>query len=155
MNHKIHLKKHHYDLIHHFVRFVDARWYPNYKPSQGAIIAFFKQQSYGPKSLTDEDRELIEPLMNGQAMKELTIKMLWEEMASYWSWNLGWWYPIVHTITMEFKDRHIHKDKIYIKALIKILRNLYNAKFFIDELKKFPGLTKEEKERYINIKSKC
>lgn len=151
---KIHIKQKHRDLIHHFERFVDTRWYPNYKASEEATQAFIKKESYGPNSLVPDEIALIEPLMNGKANYELTIKLLYEEMASWWANNWGWWYPIAHTIRMEFKERHQHKDKIYIKALIKILRSLYEAEFFIDVLNKYTGLTKEEKQRYYNIKFK-
>jgi hypothetical protein len=158
---KIKLKPRHFKMANHFARFVDTRWYPDYKPSEEAIVAFFKQQSYGPKSLTEKEIELIAPLMNGQNNKELTIKMVFQEMADFWSKGWGWYIPLMETIKHEFQDRHKTKDTFFIKALIKIARQGFNweeepSHWFIDLLEGFTGLSTGEKSsyyrRYLNFK---
>lgn len=134
-------------LIHHFTRFCDVRWFPNYIPTQKACDAFIKFQSVGRKELSKEEILLIQPLLDAQEGKELTIKMLISEMADFWSKGWGWYIPLTATIEYEFRDRHIHKDKVYIYALIKIARNIQDSNF-VEYLQSFTGLSKEEKDKY-------
>lgn len=139
------------NLFVHFARFIDERWYPDYKPSKEAKIAFIKFQSYGLKGLDSNEKQLIQPFLNGQEQKELTIKMLVAEMAEWWQHNSGWYNPLMSVIHWEFKERHIHKDKVFIKALIAIARNCHRNGFD-SFLYSFTGLSKEEKAKIIQSK---
>jgi hypothetical protein len=134
-------------LIHHFERFVDRRWHPNFKTDEETKLAFVMFQSNGKKSLTPKQWELVQPLLNGQVGKELTIKMLVEEMAEYWAKGWGWYVPLMATLKWEFRDRHIHQDKEFIQNLIAIARHCKEKGFF-EFFKSFTGLTFEEKVTY-------
>lgn len=153
MNFKINLKPKHMKLITHFNRFIDKHRYPRFSISKKITIAFFKQQTYGYESLTPNEKVIIEPLINAQENKELTLKMIYEEMADFWSKGWGWYIPLLDTIKSEFKTRHIHKDKIFIKALVKIAKFIQKNNF-VDALINFTGLSNEEKERFLSLKLK-
>jgi hypothetical protein len=143
----INLKEKHWLLGRHFARFIDKRWYPDFSLNKENLHAFIKWESYGPKSLDESESQLVAPLLNAKINKELTIKMIIEECAEWWSNGNGWYYPIAHTISEEFKGRA--NDKIFLKALLKIMRDI-KKNGFMEVLNSFTGLDGEEKNRYIN-----
>ena len=148
---KINLKEKHWQLGRHFTRFVDKRWFPDFVLTEENLHAFIKWESYGPKSLNETESQLVKPLLNAKANKELTIKMLVEECAEWWSGGNGWFYPIAHTIHGEFRNRA--DDKVFLRALIKIMRDI-KQNGFMEVLSGFTGISQEEKnkyfERYLN-----
>jgi hypothetical protein len=143
---KIHLKEKHWQLGRHFARFVDRRWYPDFTLTEANLHAFIKWESYGQKSLDQTELDLVKPLLNAKIHKELTIKMLIEECAEWWSGGNGWYAPIAHIIQEEFKNRAA--DKVFIRALIKIMRDI-KQNGFMSVLDSFTGLDRGEKDKYI------
>lgn len=142
------LKRKHFDLANHFYRFIDKYRFPDFQLSRESITAMIKLESYGERNLTPKELEIVQPLVNGKQMSELTKKMLFEEMGEWWSNNWGWYYPIARTIQAEFEDRHKKKDRIFIKALIKIFRSIQDNSFPVT-LARFTGLNQEVKNRYL------
>lgn len=146
---KINLKQKHWDLGHHFVRFIDKRWYSDYTLEKHSLEAFIKSESYGVKFLTNDEIKLAEPLFNGKKNKEITLRMIHEEMAENWSQGMGWYPSILHTLREElWNHKRGQKDKIYINSLIKIIRSAKLS--FINTLLSFSGITEEQKSNYIN-----
>lgn len=92
--------------------------------------------------------ELIKPLINGQINKELTIKMIVEEMCEWWSKGWGWCYPLQIVI------ESIKNDNIYKVSLLKIKKRCSEkcGIGFIDFINSFTGLSKEQKQRYFATK---
>lgn len=148
---KIKIKPHHYKIVQHFAKFADPHWYPEVEITTEAIYAVIKNETYGPKSLTTVEKELIVPFMNGKGNVELTIKMVWEEMADWWSNSWGWAGPMRANIYNEYKDRHITKNTTFIKILIKIYRTCLKDGF-VESLIKFTGISNEAKLKYMNRK---
>lgn len=145
---KIKLKSKHWELGNHFVKFIDRRWYPDFVLDPQNLELFICAESYGIKSLSEQELDLIKPLINGKVNYELTLRMIHEEMADFWSNHWGWYYPIANTITELFKNRKT-ESKIYLRALIKIMRSCYDNGFLI-VLNNFTGISKESKDKYIN-----
>lgn len=145
---RIKLKDKHWELGRHFERFCDRRWFPNYKLDAVSLEAFIRLESYGPRSLTPEDLELIKPLASGKQMYDLTLRMLTEEMAEWWSINAGWYAPIAATLKSVFwEDKP--RDKVYIRALCKMMRSCYEDGF-IGFLMASTSLSQEEKCKYLS-----
>ena len=141
------LKPKHWELGRHFERFIDRKWYPDFRLNEENIEAFIKMESYGIRSLSAAEQYFVKPLLNGKINKELTIKMIMEECAEWWAYHHGWYYPIAHVIHTEFQNRS--KDRIFLRALIKIMRDM-KKNGFQEVLSKFTGLSKDEKMRYID-----
>ena len=144
---KINLKAKHHKLGVHFTRFVDRRWFPDFVLDTENLHTFIKFESYGRSYLTVEESKLIEPLINAKINKELTIKMLIEECAEWWSHGNGWIYPMIYTIRIEFENRK--SDKLLLIALIKIMRDI-KKNGFLTVLTNFTGLSDDEKDKYIS-----
>lgn len=141
------LSENHNKLINHFLLFLDRHRYPDYNPSFEDKVAFIKYQSYGQSKLTESEKENIKPLIEAQKFgKEVCIKGLVEDMALFWSNGWGWYPPLAADIDIWFKERHKHKDRIYISALIKIARNI-TANGFVDYLSRFTGFNSNYKNR--------
>ena len=152
MNYKIKYSGKHEKLINHFCRFIDKRWFLNFIPSQKQKENFIKIQTYGKKSISIEEYEELKPLIQAQEAKESQIKGLVEDIAYFWSMGLGWYLPLMGDIKNEFKDRHKTKDYIYIKALIKIARELQED--VLDFLMRYTGFDNERKQKYLNMRLK-
>lgn len=144
---KIKLKPKHFELGKHYYYFIDRRWYHDYQLNNNDLELFIRAESYGTKDFTAEELNAIKPLVDGKQNYELTLKMVHEEMADFWSNNWGWYWPIANTIKYVFKERS-KIGTIYVKALIKILRNCYDNGF-LEVLKNYTGLTQEQKDKYI------
>jgi hypothetical protein len=146
--------KHRANAQHH-ARFVDKYWWPDFTLTDEIVERFIRFESYGPKSLNSQELESIIPLtgsatmVGAKGLKELTIKMLYEECAEYWSKGWGFYHPIAATIKWELKEKA--KDKIYIRALIKIARAMKED--FIAALSSFTGLSHREKSKYLEEKT--
>jgi hypothetical protein len=147
---KIRLKEKHWELGRHYGRFVDARWHPDFVLNADNLEVFIRVESSGRAGCTTEELEIAAPLFNGKAQRELTIKLLFDEMADWWSMGSGWFYPIAHTIRTEMwshgRDR---RDRVYIRALVKIMRACH-ADGFQETMLSFTGMSQEDKHRYLN-----
>ena len=136
----------------HFNQFIDRdAKYPGYVLTDEAWKAFKKSESYGKKSLSPEETLLAEPLFGAKWSYEITIQSLWQEMAEYWSQNMGWFLPLRHTIVTEYwgpSYGRAHGDRVYLRALLKI-RDSIRANGFIDSLMAYTGLDMETKQRYL------
>jgi hypothetical protein len=146
---KTRFRKKHEALLHHFERFLDPFAYPGYVPTQEDRINFLTYQGKGRAPLSDEEFERIEPLLHAQEGKEIQIKGLVEEMASFYSMGWGWYVPMMDEISREFQTRHEHGDRIFIKAMIQITREIQKVGF-INFLVRYTGLTNEQKAFYID-----
>jgi hypothetical protein len=140
------LKPKHEKLIAHFELFVDRRWHPDYKPTHEDKVNFIKFQSYGGKSISEEEFKTVKPLVEAQERKEQTIKGLVEDIALFWSRGFGWRIPVMHDIDCWLKTRHEHKDRIFIRALIKIVRNI-EKNGVISFIESYPDFSREFKNK--------
>jgi hypothetical protein len=131
-------------LIKHFYQWIDTHYHPNFILTAERKSLFLKFQSLGKKALSTEELELIESLIYAQKMKELTIKMLVEEMLWNWSENLGWYYCLQHTIDTT------KNDNIFKVALLRIKKRCHES--FIEFIISFTGLTQQEKNKYYKRK---
>jgi hypothetical protein len=143
-------KEKHWAIGRHYARFVDDRWHPGFQLNAENLEIFIRVESSGRSSCTEEELKIAAPLFNGKVNRELTIKMIHEEMADWWSMGTGWFYPLAHTLHEEFwNHKQPKRDTVYLKALIKIMRSCYKDGF-IETLLSFTGMAKDEKARYIN-----
>lgn len=151
---KIRLKEKHWELGRHYESFVDRRWHPNYVLSAESLEIFIRVESNGRKSCSDEEIKLAEPLFSGKVMYELTIKMIYEEMAEWWSENHGWWAPIADTLRRvmwplpHYDCYGKPRNRVYVRALIKIMRACHQS--FPEALLSYTGLSHEEKRKYLD-----
>ena len=136
------LKEKHIEIGNHYMRFIDRKRFPLFELSDSVLLTFIKIESCGRGGISESDLVACEPLLNCKVNKELTIRMLWEEMAEWWSNGNGWFYPIAHAIQEEFKIRSL--DKIHIRALIKIMRSI-KRRGFAESLVRFTGIPEESK----------
>jgi hypothetical protein len=136
-------------IVRNLTRFIDRRWYPDYVPNEAAVKTFALFQSKGRASLSEADRALIAPLIDAQANKELTIKMIVSEMAESWSEGHGWYPPLSDTIDHEIRTFSFHQDEIFVKALQQIRGKCLNNGF-VNFLNSFTGFSREEKDRIIH-----
>ena len=146
MRKNIKLKLKHEKLINHFMQFVDRRWYTDYIPTKEDKKNFIHFQSYGPKELMEYELKSLEPLINAQELKELTIKMMVEDIGLFWSKGWGWYTILSADIEHNFKTRHVTKDVLFTRALIKIAKNI-QTNGIINFLQSFTGLSKEWKNQ--------
>lgn len=143
---KTRLKEKHWKLGRHYARFVDPVWHPNFKLTAEALEVFIRVESYGRGVCTKQELALAAPLLDGKIQRELTLKLLFDEMADWWSSGAGWFYPIAHTIRTEWLRSP--RDKIYIRALIKITRAC-QKEGFMETMLAFTGMDPMDKQRYL------
>lgn len=141
------LKNKHWELGRHYMRFIDRKRYPDFELSDKTLSTFITIESNGRSGISESEISECEPLLNCKVMKELTIRMLWEEMAEWWSHGNGWFYPIAHTIHEEFKIRSF--DKMHIKSLLKIMRSIKRSGF-AEALVRFTGIPDDVKQMHLN-----
>lgn len=146
---KIKLTSKHYKLKNHFLQFLDKRWYSNFIVTDEILEIFVYAQSYGFRDLTELESKLIEPLINAQQLKEIQIKALVEDIGLFWSNGWGWYIPLMDDIKNEYKARHIHKDILYIQALIKIARNI-KTNGIVNFIKNYTGHSNEWKSKILS-----
>lgn len=139
------LKKKHWELGNHFLRFVDRYRFPDFVLDNNNLSLFIKLESHGRKSLTDHEINSIEPLIVAKSDYEITIQSLFQEMADWWAKGSGWYYPIAHTLSLELKNKS--RSKVYIRSLIKIMRSCYDD--FLNTFMSYTGLTHEQKCVYL------
>lgn len=143
------LKPRHWELGRHYGRFVDRRWFPDYVLDAGTLSTFLEVESNGRSGIGSDALERAGPLLESKANRELTIRLLVEEMAEWWSGGNGWYAPIAHTLATEAWGHHDTggRDRVYVRALIKIMRSCHEDGFpaFLES---FPGLSQEEKQRH-------
>ena len=84
---------------------------------------------------------MIEPLINGQKTKEITIKLVVLEMTEWWSNGWGWGYPLFNMIENE-------KDKVMLKVWNRFIY-LINKNGYCDFLEEFSGIDDCDKKKYI------
>lgn len=140
----------HRNLLTHFQRFINAA-YPGVELVPRMDYLFLRLQTHGRKALGPLELLLVDPLVNAQELKEITLHTLVCEMAEWWSENWGWRPPLDATIADEFRERHIHRDRVYIKALIKLARSIEKGGFG-QFFARFPGITNDYRQRIINHK---
>lgn len=87
----------HRELVTHLERFIE----PSVIATDCQIEAFIKWESRG--QLTDDVD--ISHLLRAKKNKELTIKMIYEEVFYYWSQCWGWALPLIDIINDENEDR--------------------------------------------------
>lgn len=147
---KIKLKPKHWELGRHYERFVDRRWHPDYQLDATTLEVFVRVESAGRGACSPEEIVAAAPLLAGKAQRELTVKLLFDEMADWWSGGNGWFYPIAHTIRTEmWSHGRVQRDRVYIRALVKIMRAC-KTDGFMATMQAFPGMPTEDKRRYIN-----
>lgn len=147
---KIRIKEKHRELGSHYARFVDKRWHPGFTLSDPVLEVFVRVESCGRSACSDEELIAADPLFNGKAQRELTIKLLFDEMADWWSMGSGWFAPIAHTIETEMWSHGLaRRDRVFIRALIKIMKSCHENGF-MDTLMSFTGMPAEDKNRYLN-----
>lgn len=133
----------------HYTRFFDYKRWPGYAFSDEQFALFAKQQTFGNHSLSPEELQSIEPLIDAQKRREITIRTLYEECADWWSNGWGWIYPIRDMLCREFNSRHEHKDRVFIKILIKIYRR-FLSQGFMESLIAFSGIPQQQKNKYLD-----
>lgn len=156
---KIHLKPKHWELGRHYARFVDRRWFPEFRLTESSLEVFIRVESHGRSSCTAEELHTAEPLFNGKQMHDLTLKLLYDEMAEWWSRGDGWYYPIAESIRramwpLQHEEHHGEpRDRIWIRALISVMRACHNRETggFLGALLRYPGMPQADKSRYIAI----
>lgn len=142
---KIRLKEKHQELGRHYARFVDRRWFPDFALNDEALEIFIRVESAGRASCTEAELEKAAPLFNGKTQRELTIKLLFDEMADWWSGGNGWFYPIAHALKTEMWSHGLpQRDKVFVRALIKIMRACHQDSFQSTMLS-FTGMPDSEK----------
>ena len=147
---KIRLKEKHWELGKHYTRFVDRRWYPDFVLSEESLKIFIGVESAGKGAFTDEELKVASPLFNGKTQRELTVKLMFDEMAEWWSMGYGWYYPIAHTIHCEmWQHGSQNRDKVFIRALVKIMRSCHKEGF-LDTMIRFTGMPQSDKNRYLS-----
>lgn len=142
------LKEKHWELGRHYARFVDRRWHPDFVLTAASLEIFIRVESYGRSSCTADELAQAEPLFNGKMQRELTIKLLFDEMADWWSTGAGWYYPIAHALRTEMWEHgRPQRDRVYIRALVKVMRSCHQGGF-MPVMLLFTGMPQAEKERY-------
>ena len=152
------LKKKHYKIAKTISYFVDRTdlYFPDFvEPSEQQIELFFEIETIGKKNLTEDELQIVAPMMNGKSNYDLQIKMIYEELLDWMCQKWGWWYPISQVIKDSYKERH------QFPAYIKFLRNL-KKKMTISKDKKieclapsieamlsFSGFSPEQKNRLL------
>lgn len=131
-------------LLKHFAAFVDKHYFPDFKADQETEDLFLLWQSQGRAALNDTQQEKIRPLIYAQEMKELTIKMVVQDMCDWWSHGWGWYYPIHNTI------RTIKNDNLFKVALLKIQEKCH--KDFMGFVLSYTGLTQDQKKKYLAVR---
>ena len=145
------LRAKHWEIGRHYERFVDRRWFPDYKLDEQSLYWFVRIDSHGTAGIPEHGRFLAKPLLNGKAQRELTLKLLFDEMAEWWSGGNGWFYPIAHTIRTEMWEHgRSARDRVYIRALVKIMRSC-RCDGFLPTLMAFTGMSKDDKARYAGM----
>lgn len=145
---KIRLKEKHWELGRHYARFVDSHWYPDFVLDARALEIFVRVESAGHASCSEEELQIAAPLFNGKMNRELTIKLLFDEMADWWSMGAGWFAPIAHTLQTEMWSHGLmRRDRVFIRTLVKIMRACKKDGFQSTMLS-FTGMSQEDKRRY-------
>lgn len=135
--------------MNHINRFIDRRWYPDFQPTDDLVELLYTYQTYGKKKLTEEQLKLLEPLKNGQQMKELTLRMNVEEMSYWWSQGWGWIYPINNNIEWVTKEKPI--DRIWLLALLRIRKKCLEGGF-MEFMLSFTGMDDSLKQRHLKTR---
>ena len=147
---KIRLKEKHWELGRHYARFVDKRWHPDFTLDARTLGIFVRVESAGRSSCSEEELQAAAPLFNGKTQRELIIKLLFDEMADWWSMGAGWFAPIAHTLQTEMWSHGLpQRDRVYIRAIVKIMRSC-RKDGFIETLIAFTGMSQDDKNRYVN-----
>jgi hypothetical protein len=147
---KIRLKEKHRELGRHYARFVDKRWHPDFVLDDRTLEIFMRVESAGRSSCSKDELQAAAPLLNGKMQRELTIKLMFDEMADWWSMGAGWFAPLAHTLHAEMWSHGLaQRDRVYIRALVKIMRSC-REDGFMETLLSFTGMTQEDKNRYLN-----
>lgn len=143
------------ELSFHFDTFVDrdAKW-RGYVLTNEAWRAFKKSETYGKAKLSEAEMALAEPLFGAKWGYEITIQSLWQEMAEYWSMNMGWFLPLRHTIVTAywgpFHGGDSRCSRVYLRALFKI-RDSIEEKGFPTALLSYTGMGMDAKRRYLDM----
>lgn len=133
--------------VKHILRFVDKGCFPEFILDRKIAKNFIRFQGEGRSVLSEEELESIKPLMYAQQNKETTIKGCIEDVYYFWGCGAGWYLPLIIDIQEEISTRHVHKDYIFIRALIKIARSM--KKDMVGFLHSYPGFSEEQKEKIL------
>lgn len=158
------LKPKHWRVAAHYARWVDERWFPDFKLTRQIVDSFIKYESNGRKAISDHERDSISPLvgeefsksgaitLTGKASFELQKKMFLEEVFSWWAEGFGWFPPIAAEIQFEFNQRNKIKNTTWLKELVVIFKAL--KKDPIEYLCSLSGsvFSAEDINRILNLK---
>lgn len=133
------LKKKHYKLANHYLRFAHATG----DLTTAQVAAFILYESTGV--LTGEVD--IQVLIKGKQNKELTIKMIYEEVFYYWSQGWTWALPLLDIISDEEEDEIFKSNCQTIFDTLK-KRGVQNV------LENHSQFSAEQKERWISCRVK-
>ncbi len=121
----------------------------NYDPEKYRS-AMYKWQTYGGKSLTDDELSGVKPLIDAQKAKEIFLTSLAEESMEYWSKGWGWIWPWRHTIDARKTD--IRKmDRLTYVAILRTIRSIEKDPH--DFFERHPGISDRLKARYFSIRA--
>ncbi len=116
------LKKKHYEIAKTIAHFVDRNYYPDFtEPTREQIDIFTRIESQGYKGITEEEKKIVEPMINGKQQYDLQIKMIHEEIAEWHMNGWGWYYPLASLIGNVWKERS--QCRVYVKMLVNLMRN--------------------------------
>ena len=133
--------------------FIDLQVVVDYDPNDWRD-AFERYQTNGAKALSTIELKFIEPIVNGQRIKEITLNGLATESLEFWANSWGWIYPWIDSLTREpFYDR---LTKV---AILRTIRKMqggkkghYNPNSVIDYFMSHPGISEKTKQYYLNLK---
>jgi hypothetical protein len=115
-------------------------------PEWFQVALFIKTETHGKKNLTISEKNQIAHLIEGKKLYDLQIKQFHEEL-SMWVRN-GWgWKPVADAALEDAYKQRKH-FRTYVKALIKIIRNI-EATSCYDVLTKYSGFSEKEKNKII------
>jgi len=80
------LKRKHYKIAKTISYFVDRTelYFPDFvEPSEQQIELFFEIETIGRKNLTEDELQIVAPMMNGKSNYDLQIKMIYEELLDW------------------------------------------------------------------------
>lgn len=117
------LKPKHFEVASTISYFVDRNYFPDFdEPTREQIDIFTQIESRGSMHLTEEELDLVKPLLNGKEQYDLQIKMIHQELKEWVINGWGWWGPIESIFSNAWRDRK--GLKVYINFLIKLIRKL-------------------------------
>jgi len=133
------MKPRHRQLYIHLERFIDrARW-PDYVMNEADFRAYLAHESTGRGAKPA-------PLAWCKKAEEITVHMLWSEMAEMWAFGHGWFYALHHTMSCEWRERR--GSNVWMKKLISIARGI-RRRGFMDAMLSYTGFSDDDRSKYL------